>query len=591
MRAVLTVVALCAVACAAPRRNGSRSNAVPTTRSAEVRPGASSHPTTFTNPLDLDYRFMPTAPSRREAADPLITLYHGDYYLFASKSGGYWYSPDMRDWTLVVPEGIPLEDYAPAVVTIGGRMYYTAHKSKAVYTTDDPKAGKWRKVADIGSYADPDFFLDDDGRLYLYNGSALNGAISVVELDPRDFHVIAGPDTLMRADYVDHGFERSGEDNLGATLNGVFRLGPYIEGSWMTKHDGTYYLQYSAPGTIWKSYADGVYTSRSPTSGFTYQPYSPFSYKPGGFIGSAGHGATFRDKAGNYWRVVTMDISVAHKFERRVGIFPAGFDADGVMRVDTYLGDYPQYLPGVVHHPLDGNRTGWMLLSDGKRAVASSSLPAHAPELAFDEDIRTQWSARSGDAGEWLRVDLGAVCRIEAIQVDLGEQDTRAFDRRSATPARWVVERSDDGEHWTVLLDRSRTTRDAPHAYVQLDEPVAARYLKITNVRAAAGGKFALRGLRVFGHGAVPAPAPVTDFTVRRHADDRDVTLTWPRSARARGYIVRFGIAPDKLYANYKVGDVTTLTMNSLNHGVTYYFTVDALGEGGVARGKVVKRG
>jgi len=120
--------------------------------------------TTFANPIDIDYRFMPSGVSRREAADPLITLFGDDYYLFASKSGGYWYSPDMRDWKLVVPEGYPIEDYAPSVVTIGGRMYYTAHKSKAVFTTDDPKAGKWRKIADIGEYADPAFFLDDEAR-------------------------------------------------------------------------------------------------------------------------------------------------------------------------------------------------------------------------------------------------------------------------------------------------------------------------------------------------------------------------------------------------------------------------------------------
>src|SRR6185369_14160247 len=140
-----------------------------------------------------------------------------------------------------------------------------------------------------------------------YFGSGLNGGISVVELDPRDnFKVVSGPTKLMTANYLDHGWERSGEDNLGATMTEGFRIGPYVEGSWMTKHNGIYYLQYAAPGTVWKSYADGVYTSRSPTSGFTYAPYSPFSYKPGGFAGSAGHSGMFRDKQGNYWRVTTL---------------------------------------------------------------------------------------------------------------------------------------------------------------------------------------------------------------------------------------------------------------------------------------------
>jgi len=45
-------------------------------------------PRTFANPLNIDYRFMIDQPSRREAADPVMLVFGGDYYLFASKSGG-----------------------------------------------------------------------------------------------------------------------------------------------------------------------------------------------------------------------------------------------------------------------------------------------------------------------------------------------------------------------------------------------------------------------------------------------------------------------------------------------------------------------
>jgi hypothetical protein len=579
------LLAVLLASCVAPSVAPTGQPASPTVGARD--PYAAPPHSTFANPLDIDYRFMPDAPSRREAADPMILLYGDDYFLFASKSGGYWYSPDMREWTLVVPDGYPLENYAPSVVIIGGRMYYTSHRTKAIYTTNDPKAGHWRKVADLAEYADPNLWLDDDGRLYLTYGSSLNGGISEVELDPKqNFKVIGGPVELMHADYRHHGWERSGADNLGAVMSEGFRIGPYVEGSWMTKHDGIYYLQYSAPGTVWKTYADGVYTSRSAMSGFTYAPYSPFSYKPGGFIGSAGHGNTFQDKQGNWWRVVTMDISVHHKFERRIGIIPAGFDADGVMRANTYLGDYPQFYPGVATSPLEHNRTRWMLLSGWKRATASSSLPQHAPALAFDEDIRTQWSARTGDAGEWLVVDVGRAERVYALQMNFGEQDTRVTDRAGTGAEQYVVERSDDGMHWTMLIDRSRTTRDAPHEYVQLDTPVTTRWLRITNVRTAAGGKFAVRDLRVFGVSNAPAPAPVMGVSVNRSAgDERSAMLQWTRSPRATGYIVRFGIAPDKLYANYQVNDVDTLTINSLNTGDRYWFTVDAIGEGGVTRG------
>ncbi len=35
--------------------------------------------TTYANPLDLPYRFRLEAPSRREAADPTMVVFHGEY--------------------------------------------------------------------------------------------------------------------------------------------------------------------------------------------------------------------------------------------------------------------------------------------------------------------------------------------------------------------------------------------------------------------------------------------------------------------------------------------------------------------------------
>ena len=62
---------------------------------------ASARNATLCNPLDLPYRFQPEPPSRREAADPTVVFYQGEYWLFASKSGGYWHSADFIHWTLV----------------------------------------------------------------------------------------------------------------------------------------------------------------------------------------------------------------------------------------------------------------------------------------------------------------------------------------------------------------------------------------------------------------------------------------------------------------------------------------------------------
>jgi hypothetical protein len=106
---------------------------------------------------------------------------------------------------------------------------------------------------------------------------------------------------------------------------------PWIEGSWMTKHNGKYYLQYAGPGTEFKSYCDAVYVADKPLGPFKHWPNTTQSpIRPEGFIAGAGHSSTFQDKYGNYWHVSTMTISIKHMFERRLGLVPCTFfDKDG----------------------------------------------------------------------------------------------------------------------------------------------------------------------------------------------------------------------------------------------------------------------
>ena len=58
---------------------------------------------TVCNPVNISYRFRPETyeVSRREAADPAVLVHDGLYYLFASKSGGYWVSDDLKTWDFV----------------------------------------------------------------------------------------------------------------------------------------------------------------------------------------------------------------------------------------------------------------------------------------------------------------------------------------------------------------------------------------------------------------------------------------------------------------------------------------------------------
>ena len=540
---------------------------------------AADQPGTFCNPLDLDYRFQLDDPVRREAADPAVVRYNNEYWLFASKSGGYWHSKDFCHWTFVDGNQLPIEDYAPAPAIINGRLFYTAFNSRAIYRADDPYAGKWTKVGDLNFYPDPDLFQDDDGHVYVYYGCSDDAGINVVELDPaHGFKEIGKPVACTTRDTLHRGWEVPGNENDGTG-------GTWVEGAWMTKHDGKYYLQYAAPGTQFHSYADGIFVGSTPKGPFTYARYSPFSQKPAGFITGAGHSGTFQDAHGNWWRVVTMVISVRHMFERRLGVFPVGFCDDGQMYCNTYLGDYPGFLPGGKVSPSKANSPGWMLLSYDKKAEASSELPNFPVKNAFDENIQTWWSAKTGNPGEWLKVDLGKICRVDAMQINFADQGAQFHGKLRGDAYQYYVEASSDGLNWNKILDRSNNHRDAPQDYEPLDRPIKARYLRLVNLHCPARASFSISGFRIFGNGLGHAPDPVKTLTAERNSHDgRKATVTWSPAAGANFYIVRYGLAPDRLYNNYQIYQATDTQINSLNSDVTYYFTVDSVNDSGVTQ-------
>lgn len=350
----------------------------------------------------------------------------------------------------------------------------------------------------------------------------------------------------------------------------------------MTKHAGIYYLQYAAPGTEFRTYADGVYTASSPRGPFTYAPYSPVSSKPTGFIPAAGHSATFADKQGRYWHVSTMRISVKHDFERRLGIFPAEFDADGQFHVNTLFGDHPQLAPLERKDGGADPQPGWMLLSYGKRSQASGNLEGFPPAKAFDEDIRTYWSAKTANPGEWLSVNLGKSCRIDAVQVNFAEHDATALGRTPELYHQYRMEWSADGKTWNTLADRSGNRADAPHDYIQLPGPVVAQHVRITNVRMPGGGPFSIRDLRIFGSGQGKPPAKAPQFEAHRDPSDaRNAVVRWEIPRDAEGFVVRYGIAPGKLYQNLEIRGSKEIVLHDLNADSKYYFTVDAFNDSG----------
>ena len=555
-----------------------------------------SVPDTYCNPINLDYAYVPSThtyyaqdQSHRSTADPVIVNLRDTLYLFSTNQNGYWWSADMRLWNFVKQDfqsnGIAADNVcAPGAWAWGDSLLFIPSFAEPdpmpLYVSTNPRHSKWSTLTDSFAVAtwDPSFYKDDDGKTYVYWGSSNTFPLYGMELDPsKKYQPVGAKKELSRLYPNEHGWERFGENHSDTTIM------PYTEGAWMTKHDGKYYYQYAAPGTEFNVYADGVLVGDHPLGPFSYQDYNPFSYKPGGFITGAGHGSTFQDRYGNYWHTATMLNWIKYKFERRLGIFPAGFDSDGQMYCITAFGDYPNHHASSSRDHTQSTFTGWMLLSYKKRAWASSSLDGKDPSLAFNENIRNYWSATSSDAGEFIAVDLGKEYDVHAIQINYADEDAHVRDKRLDIYHQYIIYHSDDGKNWYPLIDKSKNKTDVPHDYIQLKEPFKTRYMKLENIHMA-DGKFAIAGFRVFGKSEGELPTPVKNFVVTRHSDSRDATFSWELTPNAYAYNIYYGIHPGKLYNSIMVHETDKYYFRGLNKGVTYFARIEAIGETGVSK-------
>ena len=549
---------------------------------------------TYCNPINIDYGYTPIPNfsewgRHRATADPVIVLYKNDYYLFSTNQWGYWWSSDMLNWNFVSKKFLRPwnqgydELCAPAVGIVGDTMLVfgsTYTSNFTLWMSTNPKANEWKPLIDsfeIGGW-DPGFFTDDDGRFYMYNGSSNRFPLYGIELNRKTFKPIGTRKETYFLEPWRYGWQRFGE-----YMDNTF-LDPFIEGSHMTKHNGKYYLQYCAPGTEMSGSADAALVGDNPLGPF--QPQSdPFSFKPGGFIRGPGHGSTFQDKWNNYWHTSTVGINVKNTFERRLGIWPAGFDKDGVMYMDAAFGDYPAYLPAGVADHLKGKFTGWMLLNYKKPVQVSSTLGSYYANNAVDESIKTYWSAASGDKGEWIQSDLGNTATVNAVQVNYADQDVEdnRLGKWNGQYHQYKLYYSADGKKWNILVDKSNNKTDVPHDYVELAAPVQARFIKLENIHMPTG-KFAISGLRVFGNGNGEKPAPVkTFFVLRTEKDKRSAWIKWSPVSNAYAYNIYFGTDPEKLYNCIMVHDANEYYFKGMDLQKTYYYSIEAINENGVS--------
>ncbi len=546
---------------------------------------------TYCNPVNLDYTYMIYNAykdiSYRSGADPAVVKFRNEYYMFVTRSLGYWHSTDLQNWSFINPEKWYFQGCnAPAAFNYKDSVLYVAGDpsgSMSILYTDNPKKGDWNAVPGIlNDLQDPDLFIDDDGQAYMFWGSSNVYPIRAKTLDvSQRFKPSDTTYQLFNLDGKKHGWERFGENHSDTVLGG------YMEGPWLTKYNNKYYMQYAAPGTEFNVYGDGVYMSDSPLGPYKYAPNNPVFYKPGGFMNGAGHGSTVVGTEGLYWHFASMAVSVNINWERRICMFPAFFDKDGLMYSNTSFGDYPHYAPTVAGKM--GAFRGWMLLSYKKPVKTSSVYQSFHAQNLVDENVKTFWVAQENNDHQWIEIDLLKPATVYAIQVNYNDYKSGMYGRIPGIHHQYFIEGSADGTNWITLVDRKNNFSDVPNDYVELGTPQTVRYIRYKNIYAPTPF-LSISDLRVFGTSQGKAPATVNNFLVQRQADRRDALISWDKQADAQGYNILWGIAPDKLYNSWMVYDKNSLLLKSLSTDQSYYFSIEAFNENGVSsRTKVIR--
>ena len=290
----------------------------------------------YCNPLPIEASSRDGSPQGVGLGDVTVVREGGKYYLFATGGGG-WVSDDLVNWRY---QGVEMREgrvpVAPHVVKYNGQFYMSGnnaplYRAPAILGPYEV-AGDWTDVSGrpfagvsngrpwVGAF-DVDIFVDDDNKPYLYFPGRSTDGIYVVPLDPSHLNrFTAEPKRLFGFD-PSHVWERYGEMNEYPDVS-------WIEGPWMLKRRGTYYLQYSASGTQWLTYATGMYTGKSPMGPFTYAPVNPILRKTTGIVTGTAHGSIVEGPDGNLWQFYTIVMSNPPG-GRRVGMDPVGFDAAG----------------------------------------------------------------------------------------------------------------------------------------------------------------------------------------------------------------------------------------------------------------------
>ena len=501
----------------------------------------------YCNPLP-----MVSSGGASASGDVTVIRDNGKYYMYCT-GGGAWISDDLLNWTFQRVANVPV---APDVKKYNGAFYMCGNDGP-LYKSDNPlgpftNIGNWKNTPDVaggwnGAF-DMDIFIDDDNRPYLYYPGRGVSGIFVVPLDPNDLTRFAAAPTHLFSFNKDHVWERYGEMNEYTDV-------AWVEGPWLQKRNGTYYLEYSASGTQWKTYADGYYTAKSPMGPFTYAPNNPLLRKTEGLVTGTGHGSIVEGPDKQLWQFYTIVLDNPPG-GRRIGMDPVAVDKDGNLSV--HITDTPQWAPGVVADPAKNGDSGSIPVTINKlRAMNalsqfSSQQPGHDAAYAVDNSSGTWWEPLPSDAQPTLTLELSPATRFDRVQLftidsvrllfngggrggrgggrargagdrignpgattatlETASNSTPATAAAPAPPAvnayQYKIEVSNDGNAYTTVLDQS-TNAVVRNTIFEEIPPTKCRFVRLTMVNWPRTTPLGIIEFTVFGKPAESLPAAV----------------------------------------------------------------------------------
>ena len=430
---------------------------------------------------EYNIRLEFTNPEIANFADPEIHRFTDEdgnpvYWIYATGGSNIRaaYSTDnMKTWTRVnsvidmstltwVNKSDP-KIWAPSCLYKDGKYYlsfsngdsHTSNPDAGInITVADSPAGPFKAFTDGPvvwehddnyegmALIDQDLFMDEDGKVYMYYGGG--GTCFCVKFKDDMSAITPFPD--------------------GDVYKKMTGINDYMEGPYMIKRGGTYYLMYSKG--IWSNDSYGVCyaTSSSPTGPFTFGRQILATDDTGIHKGPGHHSAIYLPE-NNEWLICYHRWNKDDPY-RSACIDRMVFNKDGsirsVVQTDGWTTD-DDFGPDKSNLALAATA-----MDAGLAYYGGGSAPS-----AIDGDAISYWqqndyaSIANGDS--WLGMDFGEEIAFNDLKI-MWESGTKP------TEDGYVLQVSADGESWTAIPDASAVYGDTMTATFPT---VTSRYLRV----------------------------------------------------------------------------------------------------------------